>query len=70
MNLWYLLALALGSLLVVGLANLIRCVRSAPDGFEDVDGFHVAKQPSDRRLNGGAVDKRHAVPLNAESDAA
>ena len=35
----------LSALLLVGVAALIHAVRSAPQGYEDASGFHLANAP-------------------------
>jgi hypothetical protein len=46
MNLWSALGLGLlGAVYLAGFIALVYCAKHAPEGYEDVDGFHVGPKP-------------------------
>ncbi|MBL9219332.1 MAG: hypothetical protein JNG82_12625 [Opitutaceae bacterium] len=46
MSIWSILSLAvLGVVYLTGFIALAYCVKCAPAGYEDVDGFHVGEEP-------------------------
>ena len=45
MNLWSIVSLVVGAIYVAGFVALVYCAKHAPEGYEDVDGFHVGRTP-------------------------
>jgi hypothetical protein len=62
MNIWTLLLIGAGAILAVGLLALLRGVLSAPAGFQDESGFHLADDTE-------VAETEPAVPLSLAQDA-
>jgi hypothetical protein len=45
MNILSVVSIIVGALYLVGFGTLVYCAKWAPEGYEDVDGFHLGNKP-------------------------